>query len=135
MGPAQLPTKQPSLAIAAFGWLVPSAPRLLVGAICAAFAFGFVCFAWAIVRPAEWELVAEGDQLRWGRADSPDRQQRLAVSRLTRLVYFELDGHVLADVGGPRLLPVGPDILIRAEDRRAFVEHLRRSFPSLPIEA
>jgi hypothetical protein len=87
-----------------------------------------------LIFPHELELVVEDDAIRWGASSRPERQQRLSMQKLVRVIYDKSDNQVLADVGGIRLIPVADSILMREVDRSALVEYLRECFPALRIE-
>ena len=112
----------------------PAIPRALSGVLFGLFFVGLVWFTRILLFPFEWELVVDGDQIRWGRADRPDKQERVVVSQLARLVHDKSDHQVLGDTGSWRLLHIGDGILIRSDDQRALVDYLRQSFPQLRIE-
>ena len=112
----------------------PFIPRVVSVAVCALLLVAVVWCVRAIIHPFEWEVVVDGDQIRWGRADRPDRQQRVTVSQLARLVHDRNDSRVLGDVGRHPLTEIGVGILIRSEDQRALIDCLRQNFPGLKIE-
>src|SRR5436309_15141981 len=85
-------------------------PRSLSGVLLAIFFIGLIWFAKILIFPFEWELVVDGEQIRWGRADRPQDQQRIALSQLARLVHNKSDGQVLGDTGGWQLLHIGDGI-------------------------
>lgn len=98
------------------------------------FGLAFVFSLRGIMFPYEWELVVEGDAIRWGETARPDRQRRLSLPRVKRLIHDKSDRKVLADVGEWRLLPVGDYILMQLEDQTTLVEYLQQRFPQLKIE-
>jgi hypothetical protein len=108
--------------------------KMFTSALFFMFGIAFAFSVRGILFPYEWELVIESDLIRWGETTKPQRQRRLRVPNVKRLIHDKSDSKVLADVGSWRLLPVGDYILMRAEDQAALVEHLRQSFPSLKIE-
>lgn len=97
----------------------------------------FVVLVWSVkclLFPFDMEVVVDGEEIRWGRADRPDRQERVSVRQLVRLVHDKSENQVLGDVGGRRLLHIGDGILMRATDRKALLDFLRQSFPQLRID-
>jgi hypothetical protein len=100
---------------------------VLFGIVCA---FSLKC----ILLPYEWELVIEGEWIRWGKTANPQRQRRLAVSQIKILIHDKSDNKVLANIGTWTLVPIGQGILMRAEDQAALVEYMRQTFPNLKIE-
>jgi hypothetical protein len=98
------------------------------------FLIALVYSAKCLLFPFEMEVVVDGDEVRWGRADRLERQERVSVRKLVRLVHDKSDNQVLGDVGSWRLLHIGDGILMRAADQSALVDFLRQSFPQLKIE-
>jgi hypothetical protein len=97
----------------------------------------FVASLWfvrCLLFPFEWEIVVETDLIRWGRVDSPDRQQKLFINQLVRLVDDSIDNQVFADTGRIVSVSIGLNVLMQSEDRKAFVDCMREKFPQLKIE-
>jgi hypothetical protein len=111
-----------------------SAPRVFPVVFLTLFSIAFGWFTRCVLFPFEWEVVVEADQVRWGRVDRLDQQERVTISQLVRLIHDKSDNQVLGDVGSWRHLNIGIGILIRPDDQRAFVEHLHQRFPHLNIE-
>lgn len=109
-------------------------PRVIPAVFTGLFFIGFAWFAKCLLVPFEMEVVVDGDEVRWGRADRLDRQERVSIRQLVRLVHDKSDNQVLGDVGSWRLLHIGDGILMRADDQSALVDFLRQSFPQLRIE-
>lgn len=82
----------------------------------------------------QWELVVEKDSIRWGRVDFPNRQRRLAINQLKRLIDEKSDNQILADIGRIVFVPIGDNVLMSSSDRVEFVEFMRQKFPGLKIE-
>jgi hypothetical protein len=128
-----------SVAATIFGCLLffrtPSqTDRTLSTLLLALFFVSLFWFLRCLLLPFEWELVVETDLIRWGRVDRPNRQQKLFINQLVRLVEDPTDNQVLADVGKIVLVPIGLNVLMLAEDRKAFLDFMREKFPRLPIE-
>jgi hypothetical protein len=127
-----------SLGIVAFGCAMfhadPFIPRVATMAVCGILFFPLVWCIRAIVHPFEWEVVVDDDQIRWGRADRPHRQQRVAFSQLVRLIDDRSDCLVRGDLGSGRLLDIGRGVMINPRDQRALIQHLRQRLPDLKIE-
>jgi hypothetical protein len=87
-----------------------------------------------ILFPQEWEFVVENDSIRWGMSSKPERQRRLSVPKVARIIHDKSDNKILADVGGIRLLPIADYVLVRSDDQAALVDYLRQSFPQLTVE-
>lgn len=92
------------------------------------FFIGFAWFAKCLLSPFDMEVVVDGEETRWGRADRLDRQERVSVRQLVRLVHDKSDNQVLGYLGSWRLRPIGAGILMRAADQGALVDYLRQSF-------
>ncbi|HTI98227.1 MAG TPA: hypothetical protein VL527_04915 [Dongiaceae bacterium] len=118
--------------------LLPADPAFPRGVSLAAIVVLLVGIFWcvrAILNPFEWEVVVENGQICWGRADQQERQQRVAISKLVRLIWDKKEGEVVGDIGHfPPSLKIGEGILIRSEDQGALVDYLRQSYPQLKIE-
>jgi hypothetical protein len=113
----------------------PAFPRILTAVLSALALVAAVWFVKGILSPFELEVVVDGGEIRWGRVDRPDRQERVAVGKLVCLIYDKSDGRdVLGDIGHWRLLHIDDGILMRSEERDALVDHLRQTFPQLKIE-
>ena len=112
----------------------PFVPGRLSLVICGLLLAAVVWCGRAINHPFEWEVVVDDGQICWGRADRPDRQQRVAVSQLVRLIHDKREGQVVGDIGRFPSLEIGRGILMRSEDQSALVDYLRQSYPQLKIE-
>jgi hypothetical protein len=111
-----------------------SIPRVFSTIMCGLLLAAAVWCVRAILYPFEWEVVVDENQIRWGRADCPDRQQRVIVSQLVRLIHDKSDYLILGDVGSRQLVEIGRGVLVSSDEQRALVEYLRQSFPQLKIE-
>ena len=126
------------LGVVAFGCdlfrAAPTFPRWLSLVICGLLLAAAGWCVRVIIHPFEWEVVVNDGQIFWGRADQPDRQQRVTVSQLVCLIHDKSDGRVVGDTGRWPSLEIGAGILLRSEDRQEFVDYLRQNFPKLKIE-
>ena len=110
-------------------------PRILTAILAGLALVAAVWFVKGIRSPFEMEVVVDGDEIRWGRADRPERQERVAITKLVCLIHDKSDNHqVLGDSGHWQLLHIGDGILMRSEEKDELVNYLRLTFPQLKIE-
>ncbi|WP_020475810.1 hypothetical protein [Zavarzinella formosa] len=88
---------------------------------------------WRLVRPAALEFRVERGVARWGPVGRPDRQRRLSLTDVRRVVVNRREGEVWAETDAIALEPFGGDVLVRWSDRRALVGFLRQHHPEVPV--
>jgi len=114
---------------------VAEGERVLVAAVawlCGFAALDAVC-GWRLVRPSVLEFGVERGVVRWGPVGRPDRQRRLCLTDVQRVVVNRREGEVWAETEGIALVPLGADVLVRWSDRWALVGFLRQHHPDVPI--
>jgi hypothetical protein len=112
----------------------PFFPRWLSLVICGLLLTVVVWCVRAVIHPFEWEVAVDDGQICWGRADRPDRQQRVVVSQLVRLIHDKTEGRILANNGAWQNVQIGAGILMYSDEQNALVDYLRQKFPQLKIE-
>jgi hypothetical protein len=109
-------------------------PREFTVVFSGLFIVGFAWCAKCLLFPFEMEVVVDGDEIRWGRADRIDRQERVSIRQLVRIVHDKSGNQVFGDMNSWRSLHIGDGILLGAADQNALVEFLRQNYPRLRIE-
>jgi hypothetical protein len=109
-------------------------PKIFSAGIWFGFLIALISSARDVLCPYEWELVATGDQIRWGRVFDPDKQRRVLLAKIKRIVYEKSDNQLSVDIGSWRLLPVGNYVLVKTADTNNLVDFLKQNYPQLKIE-
>jgi hypothetical protein len=105
---------------------------LCLGPLAAVFTVVTGFAGWQLIRPQEWEFVVDDGVIRWGPTAHPERQRRVLLADVRRVVVgsSSRDEGVVVEATVGRT--VGDDfVLIKKADRLAFVAFMKQHHPAI----
>ncbi len=105
----------------------------LVGCWTVVFAVVAGFAGWQLVRPREFEFVLKDGVIRWGPTARPDRQRRISVADIGRVMIDDREQRLVVETKAGFVHTFGDHLLISEVDRFAFVEFLKLNHPGVPV--